>query len=111
MYAWDRVASRTVQVYEKVLEKKRLTFLQRLARYKTVGSFSGYVVCLIAVSLHFLLNIIEWMQPRNQIDIVPDLERFDAGELLQLMNANRREIPISNTTQETRQQRPKKTVE
>jgi len=111
MYSWDRVASRTVKVYEKVLEKKRLTFLQRLARYKTVGSFSGYVVCLIAVSLHLLLNMIEWMQPRNQIDVVPDLERFDAGELLQLMNANRRETPIGNTAQEMRQQGSHKSAE
>jgi phosphatidylinositol glycan class A protein len=90
MYSWDRVAARTVKIYEKVLQKKRLTFLQRLARYKTVGSFSGYIVCLIAISLHFLLGIIELLQPRNQIDVVPDLEPFDAQELLQLVHSNQR---------------------
>ena len=37
MYSWDRVASRTIQVYEQVLEKERFTFLQRLSCYKTVG--------------------------------------------------------------------------
>ena len=89
MYSWDRVASRTIQVYEQVLEKERFTFLQRLARYKTVGPLAGYVVCMIAVSLHFLLTIVEWWQPRDQIDVVPDLKPFDAVELMKEMETHR----------------------
>ena len=77
MYSWDRVATKTLKVYEQVLEKRKLTFLQRLARYRTVGPFAGYVVCMIAVSLHFFVAIIEWLQPRNQIDVVPYLKPFE----------------------------------
>ena len=73
MYSWDRVATRTVAVYQQVYNRERLTFLQRLARYRTVGPFAGYVVCLIAVTLHFIVRIVEWLQPRNLIDVVPDL--------------------------------------
>ena len=73
MYSWDRVATKTVSVYKQVMEKKRLTFLQRLARYKTVGPFAGYVACLLSVTLHFIMIIIDWWQPRDLIDVVPDL--------------------------------------
>lgn len=82
MYSWDRVASRTIQVYIQVLNRKRLTFLQRLARYKTVGPFSGYVVCVIAISLHFLVKVIEFWQPAHLIDVVPTLQPlYDEFEL------------------------------
>lgn len=77
MYSWDSVASRTVQVYEKVLKMKRLTFLQRLARYRTVGPFSGYVVCVIAISLHFIRKMIDYWQPVEHIDAIPDLNPLD----------------------------------
>lgn len=73
MYSWDRVASKTLMVYKKVLEKKRLTFLQRLARYKSAGPFAGYVACLLSVTLHFFVHIIEWWQPRELIEVVPDI--------------------------------------
>ena len=80
MYSWDRVAKKTVQVYESVLNQSPLTFLQRLARYRTVGPMAGLVVCVIAVSLHFWVNLVEWMQPRHCIDVVPDLKPFKAEE-------------------------------
>mmetsp|Transcript_2801 Transcript_2801/g.3725 ORF Transcript_2801/g.3725 Transcript_2801/m.3725 type:complete len:454 (+) Transcript_2801:76-1437(+) len=73
MYSWERVATKTASIYEQVMKKKRLTFLQRLARYKSVGFFSGYFVCLLSVTLHFIVKIIEWWQPRNLIDVVPDI--------------------------------------
>ena len=73
LYSWDRVAIKTVSVYRQVLETKRLTFLQRLARYKSVGPFAGYVACLLSITLHFIVIIVEWLQPRELIDVVPDL--------------------------------------
>ena len=73
MYSWERVAKETVQVYDEVLAKPRLSFLQRLARYKTVGGIAGYVVCILAITLHFVVSLIEWWQPRHLIDKVPDI--------------------------------------
>ena len=73
IYSWQRVAEETVMVYHEVFEKPRLTFLQRLARYKTVGGVAGYVVCLLAMTLHFVVLLIEWWQPAYLIDVVPDI--------------------------------------
>lgn len=73
MYSWERVAKETTLVYDEVLRKPRVTFLQRLARYKTVGGVAGYVVCILAITLHFVVSLIEWWQPRELIDVVPDI--------------------------------------
>jgi phosphatidylinositol glycan class A protein len=73
MYSWERVAVATTKVYDEVLKKPRLTFLQRLARYKGVGGIAGYVVCLLAITLHFVVSLVEWWQPHYLIDVVPDI--------------------------------------
>jgi phosphatidylinositol glycan class A protein len=73
IYSWERVANETVSVYDTVYDKPRLTFIQRLARYKTVGRIAGYVVCLLGITLHFVVKLVEWWQPRSLIDVVPDL--------------------------------------
>jgi len=73
MYSWERVANETTLVYDGVLTKPRLTFLQRLDRYKTVGGIAGYVVCVLAITLHFAVKLVEWWQPRDLIDVVPDV--------------------------------------
>jgi phosphatidylinositol glycan class A protein len=73
IYSWERVASETVSVYDRVIARPRLTFLQRLARYRTVGHVAGFVVCLLGITLHFVVSLVEWWQPRHTIDVVPDL--------------------------------------
>ena len=60
-------------VYSNVFEKPRLSFLQRLARYKTVGGLAGYVVCILAITLHFVNSLVAWWQPAFSIDVVPDI--------------------------------------
>jgi phosphatidylinositol glycan class A protein len=73
MYSWRKVAMETTKVYDEVLNKPRLTFLQRLDRYKGVGGIAGYIVCILAVTLHFVVSFVEWRQPRYLIDVVPDI--------------------------------------
>jgi len=73
MYSWERVANETALVYDEVLNKPRLTFLQRLARYKTVGWIAGYVVCFLAITQHFVVSVVEWWHPRDNIATVPDI--------------------------------------
>eukprot|EP00557_Chaetoceros_sp_GSL56_P004662 CAMPEP_0176504786 /NCGR_PEP_ID=MMETSP0200_2-20121128/16131_1 /TAXON_ID=947934 /ORGANISM="Chaetoceros sp., Strain GSL56" /LENGTH=465 /DNA_ID=CAMNT_0017904265 /DNA_START=114 /DNA_END=1511 /DNA_ORIENTATION=- len=98
MYSWDSVASRTVKVYEKVLKMNQLTFLQRLARYRTVGPFSGYVVCIIAISLHFIRRIVDYWQPVEYIDVVPDLDPFDVYQVM-----SRKDIQCSKVDKEKKE--------
>jgi len=96
MYSWHNVATKTVDVYRHILEKNKkgkeswsvssstlfssssaspsCGLLQRLARYKSVGPLAGYIVCMIAISLHLFVKCIDWWQPRELIDVVPDLK-------------------------------------
>lgn len=73
MYSWEKVAIETTRVYDEVMKKPRLSFLQRLARYKSVGGIAGYIVCILAITLHFVVILVEWWQPRYLIDVVPDI--------------------------------------
>jgi phosphatidylinositol glycan class A protein len=72
IYSWQRVATETELVYSRVFDKPRLSFLQRLARYKTVGSIAGYVACILAITVHFVVLLVEWWQPIDLIDVVPN---------------------------------------
>ena len=72
MYSWDKVAEETVAVYERVLRKPRLTFAERLDRYKSVGPIAGYVAWILAVTQHLVVLFVGWWQPVDSIDTVPD---------------------------------------
>lgn len=73
MYSWQRVAEETTHVYKKVCNQKRLTLLERLQRYASIGGISGMVVCLLVMTLEFWILFVEWWQPLESIDVVPDL--------------------------------------
>ena len=73
MYSWHRVAVQTVQVYDRIIEDKPMSFLQRLRSYQSLGGFSGIVVCALVLYIELWIRFVEWIQPRELIDIVPDL--------------------------------------
>jgi len=73
MYSWTRVAKETTHVYEEVMDKERLTYMERLECYMSLGGFSGVVACLLAMTFELWVSIVEWWLPREAIDVVPDL--------------------------------------
>jgi len=73
MYSWHRVAVQTVQVYDRIIQDKPLTFLQRLRRYQSLGGFSGMVVCALVLYIELWIRFVQWMQPLSSIDVVRDL--------------------------------------
>lgn len=73
MYSWHRVAVQTVQVYDRIIEDKPMSFLQRLRSYQSLGGFSGIVACALVLYIELWICFVEWIQPRELIDIVPDL--------------------------------------
>lgn len=74
MYSWKRVATETVEVYDRVLlQQPKRSFLDRLACYQSLGGMSGVIACLLAVTVQLWLHFIEWWQPSKYIDVVPDL--------------------------------------
>jgi len=94
MYSWSRVATETVEVYKHVIQQDRLTFLERLQRYGSIGTLSGMVVCLLAVTIEFWLLFIEWWQPEDSIDVVPNLLKEESGDLAI-------QVPIQVTVSQT----------
>jgi phosphatidylinositol N-acetylglucosaminyltransferase subunit A len=92
MYSWGRVARETTELYERVLMERRHRLsdcrdshrgdlCERLECYVTaLGGRIGpttLVVCILAVALELWLRLVEWWQPRDEIDIVPDLIKND----------------------------------
>lgn len=73
MYSWHRVAVQTVQVYDRIIQDKPMTFLQRLRRHLRLGGLSGIIVCALALYIELWIRSVEWMYPSEGIDVVPDL--------------------------------------
>lgn len=82
MYSWSRVARDTTKIYDQVISRPRLTFFDRIARFKSVGSVAGYVACVLLCTLHFYVKIIQWWQPEDTIDVVPDLPYVPMEKLM-----------------------------
>ena len=79
MYSWERSAEETVQVYRMILQEPRLILRERLSRYASLGGLSGLFVCWLVLTLEIWLMFIEWWQPHDSIDVVPDLS-YPANE-------------------------------
>jgi phosphatidylinositol N-acetylglucosaminyltransferase subunit A len=87
MYSWHRVAVQTIhEIYDKIIIQKTddddsesrrrrnvTTFRQRLKRYNRLGGFSGIVACILALYIELWIRFIEYTQPVQDIDVVPDL--------------------------------------
>lgn len=73
MYSWHQVAKQTIQVYDRIIMEAPKTFVERLGCYQSLGGFSGIVACILAVYIELWIRFIEWIQPREDIEVVPAL--------------------------------------
>jgi len=73
MYSWHRVAVQTVRVYDRIIQDKPMTFLERLRRHQRLGGLSGIIVCALALYIELWIRFVEWMHPAEAIDVVPSL--------------------------------------
>jgi len=81
MYSWEDIANRTAKIYHDLMNRREnglappLTLLQRLSRYNTIGDgyFAGWVACFCALTVHCWAVLVQWYQPVELIDVVPDL--------------------------------------
>lgn len=76
MYSWHRVALQTELIYDRVSQDSPKTFAQRLLCYNSLGGFSGFVACLIALYIEMYICLTIWWQPVEKIDVVRDLVPF-----------------------------------
>lgn len=72
MYTWLDVTKRTEIVYNKIVSTKFPSLAERMARYHSVGPFSGIAACFIVSAMHVLFKICEYMWPKKDIEICPD---------------------------------------
>jgi phosphatidylinositol N-acetylglucosaminyltransferase subunit A len=75
MYSWQRVAIETEQVYDFVRSCPGKSFNERLLCYRrSLSGITYYVVCFLACIVESWYRCVAWYQPRDRIDIVPDLK-------------------------------------
>lgn len=72
MYSWEKVARRTEKVYGEALKSRKLTFVERIRAYMTVGPLAGPLSVLFAVVDYAVWLLLEWVQPRDSISLTRD---------------------------------------
>ncbi|KAJ9090926.1 hypothetical protein QFC19_009352 [Naganishia cerealis] len=71
MYSWSEVTQRTERVYDHVMAAEDKSLFERMARLMDLGPFYGPILCIITAVQGVFLALLDWIQPRDMIDIVP----------------------------------------
>ena len=71
MYSWSNVAERTEIVYTRCMNTPSQTVRERITKYSRCGLFAGKLFCLVMILHNFLYLFLEWLCPRENIDICP----------------------------------------
>ncbi|KAJ8328839.1 hypothetical protein BDV3_006470 [Batrachochytrium dendrobatidis] len=71
MYNWSNVAGRTEEVYKNVMEGNSISLAERLQRYNECGLFAGKLSAMIVAVNYLLWLLLEWLVPRETIDLAP----------------------------------------
>lgn len=72
MYSWHDVARRTEVVYDDASQNPPATLMQQLARYDGCGILAAKLFCLVVVLNHILLQLLQWWEPDEDIDMAVD---------------------------------------
>lgn len=72
MYSWNSVAKRTEKVYEAAMTCKKLTFLERVRAYLTVGPVAGLLAVVYTIIDYAVYYFLEYIQPKESIEIAAD---------------------------------------
>uniref|UniRef100_A0A0D9WXJ3 Phosphatidylinositol N-acetylglucosaminyltransferase n=1 Tax=Leersia perrieri TaxID=77586 RepID=A0A0D9WXJ3_9ORYZ len=73
LYSWDDVAKRTEIVYDRAMQSSKTDLLERLPRYLTCGAWAGKLFCLVMIINYLLWCLLEYLQPTEGIEEVPDI--------------------------------------
>ncbi|KAJ4762755.1 Phosphatidylinositol N-acetylglucosaminyltransferase subunit A [Rhynchospora pubera] len=72
-YSWHDVAKRTEIVYDCVMDSSNKSILERLPRYLICGAWAGKIFCLVMIVNFILWRLLEFFQPAESIEEVPDM--------------------------------------
>ena len=74
MYSWERIAHRTLKVYDRVeISGLPDTLFARLWRYYRCGIWAGKIFCCVASLQHLYWKLLQYLYPEDAIDIAPDI--------------------------------------
>jgi len=73
MYNWRNVAKRTERVYDTVVTLPKKSISERLEGIMELGPYIGILLCLLITVGYIVLQCMEWINPRESIDICPDI--------------------------------------
>jgi phosphatidylinositol glycan class A protein len=71
MYSWKNVADRTLLVYKRASQCRKLSLAERFVRYRTGGPIAGIIFCCIAAIDVLVLAFLDYWFPRELIDPAP----------------------------------------
>ncbi|CAG0894504.1 unnamed protein product [Cyprideis torosa] len=92
MYQWTDIAERTEKVYHSIASDKPLDLRTRIKRYKSCGFLAGNFFTVLLLICHGVLVLLEWLYPRDSIDICPDLVLKTSEDCLSSpMDSNRKQ--------------------
>ena len=75
LYSWQRVAQRTVKVYDHVTQRQRLLLSERFRNLSERQDLLSAILSIILISVQFLcIIILKYLRPENRIDICPDFQ-------------------------------------
>uniref|UniRef100_A0A0E0FW77 Phosphatidylinositol N-acetylglucosaminyltransferase n=1 Tax=Oryza nivara TaxID=4536 RepID=A0A0E0FW77_ORYNI len=75
LYSWDDVAKRTEIVYDRAMQSPQTDLLERLPR---CGAWAGKLFCLVMIINYLLWCLLEYLQPTEGIEEVPDIRPVHA---------------------------------
>ncbi|KAG2635037.1 hypothetical protein PVAP13_2NG315000 [Panicum virgatum] len=78
LYSWDDVAKRTEIVYDRAVQSLTTNLLDRLPQYLTCGVWAGKLFCLVMIINYLLWCLLEFLQPAEGIEEVPDIGPLQA---------------------------------
>lgn len=77
MYHWRHVAERTVTVYDGLRRKRPLFFYERVLTMLKIGQCFGIISIIIIALDMMLLQVIDWIYPKSEIERAPDFPTKD----------------------------------
>lgn len=96
MYSWSDVAARTQLIYDRVSLAPTPALAERLWRYSSVGSVTGWLCCFTVAVLHLVWRVIEWVWPEQDVELARD---FPASLATQpTLHLRHFEIDLNTTT-------------
>ncbi|CAD5119585.1 DgyrCDS8187 [Dimorphilus gyrociliatus] len=73
LYTWENVAERTVKIYNRIINEENEILSNRIRRYSHLGKVASPFFMAVILLHFFFLFLIERLRPRENIDVVPDL--------------------------------------